>query len=267
MVDSTKPRRERPRTTRVTSAAAERTGNTAPAGTWRRVALLRRTPRVGRGRWYGLAIDLLWAPLMLFTRPVWLGGRHVPASGGVLIASNHVSFVDPIAGTAFVLAHGRIPRYLAKADLWTTPVIGRVLADGRHVPVRRDTVEARHAYDDACDALRRGETVLVYPEGTFTKDPDGWPMRGRTGVARMALVTGVPVVPMAQWGGQRVLPRRSVLPRLFPRKAVHVRVGAPVDVSDFAGCEPTRDVLNAMTARIMAAITELLVEIRGERPA
>jgi 1-acyl-sn-glycerol-3-phosphate acyltransferase len=103
----------------------------------RRIASLARTPRRGREFWYGLAIDVLWPPLMLFTRQVWQGGQHVPRSGGVLLASNHVSFLDPISGTAFLLGHGRIPRYLAKAELWRMPVIGWVLAGGRHIPVHR----------------------------------------------------------------------------------------------------------------------------------
>jgi 1-acyl-sn-glycerol-3-phosphate acyltransferase len=175
-----------------------------------------------------------------------------------------VSFVDPLTETAFVLAQGRIPRYLAKAGLWRLPVIGRVLAGGGHIPVYRDTRDAKTAYRDALVALERGESVLVYPESTFTDDPDGWPMRGKTGVARMALASGVPVVPLAHWGGQRVLPRKKILPRLLPRKRVFTYVGEPVDLSDFAGAEPTRQVLTEATARIMAAITALLVEIRAE---
>ncbi|HEX5403838.1 MAG TPA: lysophospholipid acyltransferase family protein [Pseudonocardiaceae bacterium] len=231
--------------------------------TLRLIALLARTPRRGRGFWYSMAIDLLWPWVMLFTVPVWRGGERVPATGPVLLASNHVSFVDPLTETAFVLAHGRIPRYLAKAGLWRMPVIGRVLAGGGHIPVYRDTRDAIAAYRDALVALERGESVMVYPEATFTNDPGGWPMRAKTGVARLALASGVPVVPLAHWGGQRVLPRTKWLPRLLPRKKVYTYVGEPVDLSDFAGLEPTRAVLTEATARIMAAITALLVEIRA----
>jgi 1-acyl-sn-glycerol-3-phosphate acyltransferase len=231
-----------------------------------RVRQLFRTPRRGRGFWYGLAIDLVWPLLMTFTIPVWRGGGQVPRTGGALLASNHISFVDPIAGTAFVLAQGRIPRYLAKASLWRVPLIRRVLAGGGHIPVHRESASPMGAYTDAVAALDRGETVLVYPEGTFTSDEDGWPMRGKTGVARMALATGVPVIPIAQWGGQLVLPRRSFLPRLLPRKTLHVVAGLPVDLSDLVGQKPTRDVLAAATERIMAAITDLLAGIRDETP-
>ncbi|HEX3791121.1 MAG TPA: lysophospholipid acyltransferase family protein [Pseudonocardiaceae bacterium] len=247
-------------------AARRAVANGAPASAWRRVALLARTPRRGRGFWYGVAIDALWTFAMAGIKPVWRGGEHVPETGGVLLASNHVSFVDPITETAFVLAHGRIPRYLAKASLWNIPLIGRVLAGGKHIPVRRGTRDVLAAYAGGLEALERGEAVLVYPEATFTSDPDGWPMRGKTGVARMALATGVPVVPIAHWGGQEVLPRKKLLPRLVPRRTVYTFVGPPVDLSDFADAEPTREVLATATKRIMAAITDLLADIRGETP-
>jgi 1-acyl-sn-glycerol-3-phosphate acyltransferase len=233
---------------------------------WRRTTQLARTPRRGRGFWYGLAIDVLWPWLMVFTRQIWLGGENVPRSGGVLVASNHVSFLDPISGTGYVLAHGRIPRYLAKAELWKLPLVKSVLAGGGHIPVRRDTAAPLGVYSRALEALRAGAAVVVYPEGTFTDDPDGWPMRGRTGVARMALATGVPVVPVVHWGGQRVLVRGKAVPRLLPRHTVYVVAGKPVDLSDFLDQEPTPAVLRAATARIMAAITELVAEVRGETP-
>ncbi len=241
-------------------------GNSAPAGTLRRIALLIRTPRRGRGFWFGLAIDVLWPILMAFTKPVWRGGEHLPRAGGVLLACNHVSFLDPIEGTAFVLAQDRIPRYLAKAGLWRIPIIGWVLAGGGHIPVHRDRSAPLNAYSSALAALDRGEVVVVYPEGTFTDDADGWPMRGKTGIARMALATGAPVVPLAHWGGQQVLRRGRVVPRLLPRKTVQVLVGPPVDLSEFAGMTPGHKVLTAVTARIMDAITDLLGDIRGERP-
>jgi 1-acyl-sn-glycerol-3-phosphate acyltransferase len=105
--------------------------------------------------------------------------------------------------------------------------------------------------------------VVIYPEGNFTDDPDGRPMRGRTGVARMALATGLPVVPVATWGGHHVLPQGKIAPRLLPRTTVHMVAGTPVDLTPFAGLEPTPAVLRAATAHIMAAITQLLAEIRG----
>jgi 1-acyl-sn-glycerol-3-phosphate acyltransferase len=203
---------------------------------------------------------------MLFTRQVWQGGEHVPRSGGVLLASNHVSFLDPISGTAYVLGQGRIPRYLAKSELWRIPVIGRVLAGGGHIPVHRRRPDPAAVYANAFAALEEGQAVVVYPEGTFTTDEAGWPMRGRVGIARMALSTDVPVIPIAHWGGQRVMRRGKALPRLLPRATVHVVAGPPVDVSAYRGRPITPELLAEVTAVVMAAITEVLAGVRGESP-
>ena len=239
---------------------------TKQPGMVRRMVALARTPRRRRGFWFGLAIDALWLPLMLFTRQVWQEGQHVPRSGGVLLASNHVSFLDPISGTAFVLGQGRIPRYLAKSELWRIPVIGRVLAGGGHIPVHRRRPDPAAVYANAFAALDRGEAVVVYPEGTFTTEESGWPMRGRVGIARMALTTGAPVIPIAHWGGQRVMRRGKVLPRLLPRATVHVVAGPPVDLSAYRDRPITAELLAEVTAVVMAAITDVLARVRGESP-
>jgi 1-acyl-sn-glycerol-3-phosphate acyltransferase len=239
----------------------------APRGFRQKLRLTLRTPRRGRGFWYGLAIDVLWPFVMVFCRSSWHGGRHIPRTGPALIASNHVSFADPVTVTAFVLAHGRIPRYLAKAGLWRIPVVRSVLAGGRHIPVHRGTSKATDAYRDAVTAVEGGECVLVFPEGTFTADPDGWPSvkQAKSGIARLALATGAPVIPIGHWGTQFVLPRKAKLPRLLPRKAVAIRTGPPVDLSGLLGAEPTREVVDEATKRIMAAITEQLELARGEQ--
>jgi 1-acyl-sn-glycerol-3-phosphate acyltransferase len=236
------------------------------SGGWRALRRMTGAPRRGRGFWYGLAIDVGGPIVMAFTKPVWRGGDRLPATGAALVASNHLSFVDPVTLTAFVVGQHRIPRFLAKAELWRLPLLGRVLSGGGHIPVHRDTRDAKGAYRDAVAALERGEVLVVYPESTFTSNPDGWPMRGRTGIARMALASGAPVLPVAQWGSQRVLPPKHALPRLLPRKRITIHVGPPVDLSEFAGAEPTRDVLVKATAKIMAAITDLLAEIRATHP-
>lgn len=229
------------------------------------LAVTTRFPRRGRGFWFGLAIELIWPFLALFTRLGWRGGESLPP-GGCLVVANHLSFVDPIVDTAFVLAHRRVPRYLAKASLWQIPVVGRVLAGGGHIPVHRATIAAGDAYRDAVAAVGRGECLVVYPESTYTRRSDGWPMRGMNGVARIALATGAPVVPLAQWGNQYVLPPGGRWPRLLPRRSVRVLAGPPVDLSQFAGLPPSRSILDQATAVIMAAITDLLADLRGEQP-
>ncbi|MEC3979192.1 lysophospholipid acyltransferase family protein [Amycolatopsis sp. H20-H5] len=230
------------------------------------VALGRRFARAGRGAWYSMAIDIIWQFLVLFTRFRVRGSANIPRSGGVLVASNHLSFADPTTLTAFVLAGGRVPRYLAKASLWDVPVIGSIMRSGKHIPVYRGTA-AGGAYRDAVASVLAGECVGIFPEATFSNDPHGWPMKGKTGVARIALVTGAPVVPVANWGTHHLLPATAWFPRGFPRKTVDLIAGPPVELTDLAGPDPTREVLEEATARIMAAITELLVRARGESPA
>ena len=186
------------------------------------LSLTRR--RRGSGFWFGVAIAALWPFTMFGARVAFGGGEHLPRTGGALLACNHVSDVDPIYDVAFVISHGRMPRFLAKAELWTMPLVRNVMAGGRHVPVHRASPRAADAYTEAIEALRRGEVVVFYPEGTFTADPAGWPMKAKNGIARIALATGVPVIPVANWGTRELLPsdRR---PRLFPRKTVQVVAG------------------------------------------
>ena len=239
---------------------------TAPRTLWAKIVLTCRTPRRGRGFWYGLAIDVLWPFVMLFMRLRWHGGENIPRSGPVLIASNHVSFADPVTVTAYVLAHGRIPRYLAKAGLWKIPVLRSVLSGGKHIPVHRGTSKATDAYRDAVKAVESGECVLVFPEGTFTADADGWPSvkQMKSGIARLALATGAPVVPIGHWGTQDVLPQKARFPRLLPRRRVVICAGAAGDLADLVGREPTREVVTEATRRIVAGITEQLERARGE---
>jgi 1-acyl-sn-glycerol-3-phosphate acyltransferase len=107
--------------------------------------------------------------------------------------------------------------------------------------------------------------LIVYPEATITRDPAMWPMVGKTGAARIALATGAPVIPVAQWGAQRLLPPYAKRPVLWPRVTVFARAGAPVELSDLRGAAPSAEVLDVATARIMAAITAELETIRAER--
>lgn len=231
-------------------------------GRW---AFGRGFPRRGRGFWYGLAIDLLWPFLLLFTRLRVGGLANLPRQGGVLVASNHLSSADPVTVTAFCLGGGRVPRYLAKASLWRLPLVRSVMSSGGHIPVHRGRPTAAGAYRDAVAAVQAGECVVVFPESTFSDDPDGWPSRGKNGIVRIALATGAPIIPVANWGTHHVLPPRGWLPRLLPRKRVDVVAGPPVDLSDLADGPVTLAVLDEATRRVIAALTAGLREIRDGR--
>lgn len=199
------------------------------------------------------------------TRRTWRGGEHLPATGGMIVAANHVSGVDPLTVGHYLVDHGAPPRFLAKAELFDVPVLGAILAKARQIPVYRGTSRAMDALAAARAALEEGSCVVIYPEGTHTQDPAGWPMTGKTGAARLALATGVPVVPLAQWGPQDMLPHGAKLPRIVPPRPVTLVAGPPVDLADLQGRDDAA-ALREATDRIMAAITGLLAEIRGEEP-
>ncbi len=217
-----------------------------------------------RGWALSLVVTLLRAPVVALTKRDWRGGEYLPADGGCLLATNHVSEFDPIPFGHFVIDNGRQPRFLGKAEVFAVPVIGKIITSAGQIPVNRRTTDAAKALGAAVAAVEAGECVVVYPEGTISRDPDLWPMIGKSGAARIALTTGCPVIPCAQWGPQHLLAPYARKPRLFPRKTMHVWAGPAVDLSDLYGKPLTTAVLLEATARIMAAITALLEQIRSE---
>jgi len=194
------------------------------------------------------------------------GREHLLAPRGVVVAANHVSLYDFLSTGAFVHGAGRPTRFLAKASLFSVPVVGWVFRHAGQIRVHRRQASAVDALAEAGLAVQQGECVVVYPEGTLTKDPELWPMRGKTGAVRLALATGAPVIPLAQWGGAAVWPRGRRLPRPLPRRTVRCLAGPPVDLSDFVGQTLTEELLRVATERVMVAITELVTELRGVDP-
>jgi 1-acyl-sn-glycerol-3-phosphate acyltransferase len=203
--------------------------------------------------------------LVLFTKRRWKGGENIPAQGGCILAVNHISHLDPFTCAHFVYSWGRIVRFLAKAELFELPVLGRIVRNAKQIPVYRLTTDASLSFTAAVQAVEQGQCVVVYPEGTITRQPDLWPMTGKTGAARIALASGVPVIPIAQWGAHRILAPYSTRPRLLPRKTIEMTAGRPVELDDLRGQPLTPEVLGAATNRIMDDITRLLEEIRGEK--
>jgi 1-acyl-sn-glycerol-3-phosphate acyltransferase len=218
------------------------------------------------GFWYRTAAVLAKPPLLLLFKRDWQGMEHIPSEGGFITVINHNSYLDPLSYGHFQYNTGRVPRFLAKAALFKGGFVGTMLRGTGQIPVYRESTDAANAFRAAVDAVNGGECVAFYPEGTLTRDPALWPMRGKTGAARVALLTKAPVIPVAQWGANEVLPPygRGKRFRLFPRKTLRVHAGPPVDLSEYYGQEPTVEVLRAATDTIMAAITELLAEVRGE---
>lgn len=218
------------------------------------------------GFWRRATAAVVLPVLGIWTKRTWLGLENVPAEGGVILAANHMSHFDPLVVAHYVYGAGRWPRFLAKASLWKVPALGFLLRKTRQIPVERGSVEAVKSLDVLVDALNKGAAVIIYPEGTTTKDPDLWPMRGKTGAARLALVTGVPVIPIAHWGAQRVFDVRTKKLSLRPRTPITVIAGKPVDLSPWEGAAPGRTVLDQMSDAIMTDVRDLLGEIRNEQP-
>lgn len=222
-------------------------------------AFLPRTTRV--------IVAFLRPLLMVLTKRDWQGGDKLPRGTGYVLAPNHISHVDPFLISHFMVDHGITPRFLAKDTLMTMPVAGAILRSAEQIPVRRRTANAKDSLAPAEAAVRAGQVVTIYPEGTITRDPGAWPMSGYTGAVRVALSTGTPLVPLMQWGPQDILWPYTKLPRLLPRKTIHIRVGDPVDLSDLEGHDLTEKLLRTATDRLMDSITAMMSEVRGELPS
>ncbi|MFI1093071.1 lysophospholipid acyltransferase family protein [Streptomyces sp. NPDC020917] len=216
------------------------------------------------GFWYRLAAVIAKPPLIVLFKRDWRGIENIPAEGGFLTAVNHNSYLDPLVYAHFQYNTGRVPRFLAKASLFTPFFIGSFMRGTGQIPVFRATADAAAAYRAAVEAVNKGECVAFYPEGTLTRDPELWPMVSKTGVARVALLTKAPVIPVAQWGANELLPPYAKKLNLLPRKTHRVLAGPPVDLSAFYGKEPTSEVLREVTEAIMEAVKDLLAELRGE---
>jgi 1-acyl-sn-glycerol-3-phosphate acyltransferase len=213
---------------------------------------------------FAFCVAVLRPLLMLLTRQDWQNTDKLPKSGGLVLVANHISHLDPLTYAHFVYDNGRLPRYLAKAEIMDLPVLRIILKSAGQIPVYRQSRTASEAFRAAVAAVEKGECVVVYPEGTITRDPDLWPMVGKTGAARIALSTGQPVIPTAQWGAHHILAPYAKKASLFPRKTIHVRVGDPVALDDLREEHLTPKVLREATDRIMAAVTALLEEVRNE---
>lgn len=222
------------------------------------------TTRQERRGAYPAAAAVLRPLMRLVTRQDWAGAENLPRSGGFVVCANHISYADPIAVAHFLHDHGHRPCFLAKASLFELPVLGRWIAACGQVPVYRGERRASDAYRDAVAAVEAGRCAVIMPESTTTKDPEMWPMIGKSGAARIALATSAPVLPMSQWGAQDLL-TPDLRFRPWRRPVMHVRLGTPVPLDDLRGRPVDAELLASATGRIMGRITAGVEELRGER--
>lgn len=219
-----------------------------------------------------LRTRIIFAALAGLVRPVmnafighrWEGFDKLP--DGCIIVTNHMTEIDPFVVAHAIYSNGKYPRFLAKQSLLKLPVAGWLLKQTGQVPVDRGGAGAGASLEAATELLARGGVIGIYPEGTLTRDPDLWPMKGHTGAARLALKTGAPVVPVVHWGDQEFFPRYGKMIRPFPRKRATVKVGDPIDLSAFHGLPLTKKVLSEATEVIMSAITDEVKSLRGGTP-
>ncbi|MGQ7310154.1 lysophospholipid acyltransferase family protein [Microbacterium arabinogalactanolyticum] len=211
---------------------------------------------------------LVIPPMSLLAKIRVTGAEKLPRQGAFVLAPNHYSELDPLIVAMSVYRLGRLPRFMAKESLFRVPVVGWLLKRTGMIPVSRtaSAAAAKQTLKQSAELVEHGRGVIVYPEGTLTRDPDLWPMRGKSGAVRLALSGDLPLIPMAQWGTQEIMGRYQKGLSLWPlRKPVNVLIGDPVDLSDLRGRASEPAALNEATRRLMAAITALLEQLRDEK--
>ncbi len=211
----------------------------------------------------GFALPLI----SLISRITLRGAENIPAKGGFILAPCHFSAIDPVIMGVGLWKAGRAPRFMAKESLFRIPVLGSILRGLGQIPVDRSGHQRALGPMKAARILAdTGSGIIVYPEGSLTRDPDLWPMRGKTGAVRMALDANIPLIPAAHWGTQILMPRYSGRIKFFPRTPITILIGKPIDLTPFRGKPIDQKLLTAATNILMTAIAELQGQLRGEKP-
>jgi len=223
---------------------------------------------LGTNPTFSICAAILIPVLNAITKRTWQGSENIPQSGPAIVISNHLSYADVLFFAQFLFKNGRAPRFIGKRSVFNVPVIGRILLAAGQIPVDRESTHAGKALDHAVAALRAGHLIGIYPEGTLTRDENLWPMVAKTGAARLAIITQLPIIPVAAWGNADVLPPYNKIPRIWRRSKIILRAGAPIDMSPWYGKQDDPAALAQATAHIMGELTTMLEDIRGEkRPA
>jgi 1-acyl-sn-glycerol-3-phosphate acyltransferase len=213
---------------------------------------------------WGITMAVLYAPFSLLIRIRYRNLERLPQDGPAIIVTNHVSHLDPFLVAKMVIDGARRPRFLAKDSIFDVFAVGPAMRHMGHIPVKRGTTDARQSFAAAVDALHRGGVIVLHPEGTVTRDPGGWPMNGKTGAARLALLTpGVPVIPVAQWGVQEHIDLYRKKVKLFPRPRHVLSVGEPIDLSAYRDRPDDARTLRAVTDVIMRQLRTDVAELRS----
>jgi 1-acyl-sn-glycerol-3-phosphate acyltransferase len=205
---------------------------------------------------YPAAKGVFWPWLRFGLQWTIEGAAHAPEHGPVILASNHVSYLDPLTLAWVADRRGRRVRFLAKAELFGKPALGWLLRGAHQIPVMRGSADAAGALGAAVDALHRGECVAVFPEGTISLDLE--PMRGKSGTARLAQEAGAPIVPIGLWGTHRMM-MKGRKPNWKWGVAQVAVLGEPI-------CVGADEHVKAATDRVMEAISGCVARARTIYP-
>ncbi len=233
------------------------------------MARVQKLRRPGRGEKMGAGWRFVWLvlyyPVSGLFRLHYHHMHRLPQDGPMIVVTNHVSHIDPFLVSKFVLDAARTPRFLAKDSIFDVPVVGWGMRIMGHIPVRRGSSEAARSLAAATEALREGKVIVLHPEGTVTRDPCGWPMSGKTGAARLAMLApDVPVIPLAQWGVQRQVDLYRKRVKLIPRPQHEISVGAPIDLNRYRGRPVDSALLQEVTEVMLRRLRHDVAELRGE---
>lgn len=222
-----------------------------------------KRPDVDLSGMYKALRYVLWPVIHGTAKTHFQGMENVPKKGPMILAPNHISEYDPLVmGYAFGLLGYQV-RFLTKDSMFKVPVLRAFVKKARMIPVSRgggDTDSLAHARK----ALREGAAVGIYYEGTLTRDPAFWPMKGKTGLARLALDERVPVIPVVQWGAQDVLDRYGRFHLFKKRPNLYIRALPPLDYSDIPGDSSNHDGVRELTNRVQETLTAGLAELREQ---
>lgn len=205
-------------------------------------------------------------PLTLLTKRDYRGVENLGIDSGIVVCPNHISWFDPLVIAQFLWDNDRPPRFLGKASIFRIPILGKVIKNAGQIPVYRNSHAAALSVNYSIASVKRGEAVVIYPEGTLTRDPNLWPMSGKSGSVNVALSANAPLIPIAHWGAQEIMPPYQKKLNLFPIKMVKVIAGPPLDLDDLRGRPIDSEILKIGTTRLMNDIARLLGQLRNEEP-
>lgn len=213
---------------------------------------------------YRIGAGILLPIMRAITKRTWLNTEKIPQQGAAIFYSNHVSYIDALVLAHYLFENGRAPRFIGKESVFKIPVVGWVLYKAEQIPVKRQSDSAAIALAEAIAALKMGHAIAIYPEGTLTREPNLWPMTGKTGAVRLALSSGAPLIPIAQWGDHKILAPYSKSLKLFPAKPVTMQCGDPIDLSKWQGKADDPIAMEEATNFAMKTLAKMVGQLRDE---